>query len=89
MMMAMNINEAIEALVNKGATMWAQFAQTCANAVKTVENKADKTSVDMKKSAGYSQKVGEFEQSESATRKLVDKTPDEQVQPDRETPGKK
>lgn len=68
----MNMREAIESLVNKGASMLSQFADTCANAVVALGNKPDKLPADVKKADVYGKKVEELKSEGAHLRELAD-----------------
>lgn len=66
------INEAIESLVNRAATMWMQFADTCVNAVAAISKKADKTSADNAKAEAYRKKSEQFKAGGADLREMAD-----------------
>lgn len=70
--MAINIDEAIESLLNKASTMWAQFSDTCVNAVKTISAKPEKTPADLAKGRSYTDKGEMFKSLEKDVRNLAD-----------------
>ncbi len=74
--MVANSNEALDSLVNslvnRGAVMWPQFADTCVNAVAAISKKADKTQADNAKIAAYGGKAELFNALGNSMRELLD-----------------